>query len=236
RAALAAHLAAHPEAVDAVVQDNDVVLVHELTHAWQDRRDPVFREIARGNLPDAQPLEYEEEAYIAKNLYIRSKMKNDPASVKMDAEFADFSMMLHGPNAWRASLADLLRESSPSRALPLQSVEAIQAARLAKTRSRAEAAPEDRKAKALDLAGMELGQRELRALAAAHKARMAPIAAELDKASAGRAGLLGGFYLIQAQRAARRTDRTAFLDQAERYALASRDAALLEKIRGARRN
>ena len=57
-----------PEAISAVVKDNDVVIVHELTHAWQDRRDPVFREMTRGNLPDTTPLEYEEEAYKTKKL------------------------------------------------------------------------------------------------------------------------------------------------------------------------
>ena len=234
RAALLSYLEAHPEAIAAVVKDNDVVLVHELTHAWQDRRDPIFREITRGNLPDTQPLEYEEEAYKTKNMYLRSKLEHDPASVKMDSEFTDFISMLHGVDSWRDSLFSGLRNSSPSRALPLASIRSVQDARAQTARRKQAVSSDDQKAKALDLLGLTRAQKELADLDAAHLARMAPLDAEIRRAGSDRAALLGPYYLAQALRAERDTDRFVLLEQAERYAVSSQNATLLAEIRKAK--
>ena len=57
---------------------------------------------------------------------------------------------------------------------------------------------------------------------------------ELDAAKADSYGVLGNYYLVQALATARTTDRAAWLDQAERYAKAAGDKALLEKIRKAK--
>ncbi len=231
RDALLSYLDAHPEAVSAVVKANDAVLVDELTHAWQDRRDPVFREMARGNLPDTQPLEYEEEAYKTKNLYLHSKLKNDPASVKMDEELADYTMMMHGSLSWRLMLFKNLNDSSPSRAVPLGSIHDVQAGRAARTKARTVATSDEQLAKALDLRALGRGQKALTALTTAHAARMIRLDAEIERAGPERYKLLGSYYLVQAQFAARGTDRDALLDQAQRYAKASGNAVLIEEIR-----
>jgi hypothetical protein len=234
RAALMAYLEAHPEAVGAVVKDADVVLVHELTHAWQDRRDPIFREMARGNIPDTQPLEYEVEANVTKNLYIHSKLKNDPASVKMDKEFNDYILMGHGLGPWRDALVADIETSSPSRALSLRSIHAIATERLERAKSRAVTTTEEQQGKSLDLLVLRRGQKELADLETAHAQRMVSLQAEIDKDKADRFKLLGSYYLVRAQSAERSTDRSAWLDQAERYAKASGNAALLEEVRKAK--
>ncbi len=234
RAALMSYLETHPETVSAVVKGNDVVLVHELTHAWQDRRDPIFREIARGNLPDVQPLEYEEEASIAKNLYLHSKLTHDPASVKMDRELADYVLLMHGRESWTLALFKDLSDTSPSRALPVQSIQDVQALRIHGTKARTIVTFENQQAKALDLHALGRGQQELIGLKIAHDIRMAPLNAAIDKAGPASDRALGNYYLIQAQFAPRSTDRSALLDQAERYAKAARNAALIAKIRQAK--
>lgn len=234
KTALLAYLDAHPEAVSAVIKDNDVVVVHELTHAWQDRREPVFREMARGNLPDIQPLEYEEEAYKTKNYYIQSKLKNDPASVKRDAEFQDYIAMTHGgPAWWEAKMLDL-RDASPSRALPIRSAGQIELERRERAKVRAVATSEDQQSKALDLQVLTRGQAQIDALAPSQAKRLAALDAEIEQGRGERYKLLGSYYLVQGLHAERSTDRVALLDQAARYAKVSGSPALIEEVRKAR--
>lgn len=230
RAALLAHLEAHSEAVSAVVKDNDVVIVHELTHAWQDRRDTIFREIARGNLPNVQPLEYEEEAYKTKNMYLHSKLQHDPASVKMDAELSDYIAMMQDPVFWKKELFKGLNASSPSRALPFQSIQDIQAGRVSRTQGRTVVTSDEQQAKALDLRALGRGQTALAALVTTHDSRMSQINAKIDQGGPDSDKALGSYYLVQARTAARSSDRSFLLDQAEQYAKAAEDAVVIEKI------
>jgi len=234
RAALMAYLDAHPEAVSAVVKDHDVVLVHELTHAWQDRRDPIFREMARGNIPDTQPLEYEDEAYKTQNLYLHSKIRNDPASVAMNEDFKEYVSMIHGPGSWQKDRFEAINRSSPSRALPLQSIREIQKARAASAAGRTASTAEQQQAKALDLLAMNRGAKELATLEREHEGRMKAIDAEISAINADRSRLLGPFYLGKALTAANAIERSVLLDQAERYAKASKNATLLAEIRKAK--
>ena len=234
RPALLAYLDAHPEAVAAVIKDHDVVLVHELTHAWQDRRDPIFREMARGNIPDVQPLEYEEEAYKTKNLYLRSKLRNDPASVRMDDELGDYTLMSHGLESWKAALFEGIKDASPSRAHSFPSARAIQSARLERVRSRSVATSEEQKAKALDLQALTRGGRQLAELEAAHAKRMAALDDGIRDSTAAGYKDLGSFYLAQALNASRAPDRETFLARAESYAKASGDDALIAEVRKAK--
>jgi hypothetical protein len=234
RAALLAYLDAHPEAVSAVVKENDVLIVHELTHAWQDRRDPIFQEMARGNLPQAQPLEYEEEAYTTKNLYIQSKLKHDPASVKIDEEFEDYRTMARGAGRWVQALKDNLNTESPSRALSLKSITAIQEARIARAKTKPVTTSEEQRSKALDLLAMSRAQRELAALETAHAERMTPINAGLDSSAAARSKLLGTFYLGRGLNAQGSVERSVLLDKAEEYAKSSGNVVLIEEVRKAK--
>jgi len=233
RAALLAYLDAHPEAVSIVVKENDVVLAHELTHAWQDRRDPIFREIARGNLPAAQPLEYEEEAYKTKNLYLRSKLMHDPASVKMDAEFRDYTLMTHGVGSWTQELLTGIEDASPARAMSAKSARAVEAERLARARKRAVTTSDEQQAKALDLQALTRGGRQLAELERAHARRMVALDAEIRREQTDSYKRLGSYYLVQALTAPRAPDRSVFLDKAGRYAQASGSKELMEEVRKA---
>jgi hypothetical protein len=233
-ASLLAYLESHPEAVDSIVRDNDAALVHELTHAWQDRRDPIFREMARGNIPDTQPLEYEEEAYTTKNLYLHSKLKNAPASVKMDMELADYMDMMRDPGLWRSELTGSLNEKSPSSALSIRSIEDIQVGRIERTKSRRAVTFRDRQTRAFDLAAMGKARWALAALRSAHESRMTATNAEVDAKSRGSDAILGNYYLVQAHSARGATDRIALIDLAGRYAQTSGNAALIEAVRKAK--
>lgn len=234
RAALLAYLDAHPEAVATVARDSDVVMAHELTHAWQDRRDPIFREMARGNLPGAQPLEYEEEAYKTKNLYLGSKLKNDPSSVNMDDEFRDYQKMTNGVALWTQDLFTELEVASPARALSARSLRSVEAERLARARRRAVASSDEQRAKALDLAALTRGGRQLAEFERAHARRAAALDGEINGGQTDSFKRLGSYYLVQALTAPRAPDRSAFFDQAERYAKASGNKTLLEEIRKAK--
>ena len=56
-------------------------------------------------------------------------------------------------------LAENLNDGSPSRALPLQSIQDIQPARVARTKGRAVLTNDDQRARALDLSAMGRGRR-----------------------------------------------------------------------------
>lgn len=234
RAALMSYLETHPEAVAAVVKDNDVVIVHELTHAWQDRRDPIFREMARGNIPDVQPLEYEEEAYKTKNLYLHSKIQNDPASVRMDEEFQDYISMIHGPGSWQKARLDSINLASPSRALEITAIRDVQKSRAARVGARQVATTDEQKAKALDMLAVNRGAKELEALAVSHEARMKSVDKKIWSINTDRSAVLGPFYFGKALTAVNSVERSVLLDQAERYAKASGNAKLLDEIRKAK--
>jgi len=233
RAALLAYLDAHPEAVSAAVKDHDVLIVHELTHAWQDKRDPIFREMARGNLPDAQPLEYEEEAYKTKNLYIHSKLQNDPTSVKMDEEFSDYLAMTRDSEIWRNTLFKDLRGASPSRALDVASIGKVQKARRDRVKVRAVSTQEEQKFKALDLLALSRAEREIRALESSHATRMIPIDSSIRASMLSQPQLLGTFYLNRALNTQSAVERSVLLDKAERYAKSSGNVILIEEVRKA---
>ncbi len=235
RSDLLAYLDAHPGVADAVVRANDGVIVHELTHAWQDRRDTIFREMARGNLPEAQILEYEEEAYKTQNLYVRSKLANDPASVSLEKDVANFYPMVHGRGSWLTAIYDEIRDASPSRGLDLPSVRKTQTARLARTKARGVATAEEQTAKSLDLQGLTRANRALAALEIEHARRVASIDKSLDEGRVEDTRLLAKYYLGRALTAERSTDRAAWLDQAERYAKSIKDKKLLEEIGAARK-
>ncbi len=229
------YLEAHPEAITSITRNSDVVLVHELTHAWQDRRDPVLREMARGNIPDTQLLEYEHEGYVTKNLYIHSKLKNDPASVKRDDEFQDYVFMMHGPDSWKQALSDRLGGASPARALTIANVEKVSAARLSMVQGRTPKTIDEIQARSLDLAAITRGKDALAAVGREHKARYGKIEKEIEtKLAPERFKLLAIYYLGLADHAESFADRITLLESAERYARVAGDAKLIEAVRKAK--
>ncbi len=232
--ALIAYLKAHPGAVTVFLEQNDVVLVHELDHAWQDRRDSVMQAMVRGDIPIAQILEYEKESFLTKNLYLHSKLKNDPASVLDDQELADYIAMMNDRQTWWRQKREAYRLQLPAFALDLSEVAVIQKRRLAEARSKKTSTPQQRRDKAQDVLALSGGRKNLDALAAAQKRRLAALESTTDRSALERHKHLGMYYLKEALEATRTTDRLVMLQKAEDYAKTSGDHALIEEVRKAK--
>lgn len=233
RPALIAYLNAHPKAVAAVAAQNDVLLAHELTHAWQDRREPVMQEMSRGTLPGAVVIDYEQEAWLIKNQYLRSKLSRDPASVADDAELADYRKMSDDPTIWLRDLRDNY-SAAASNAMELSEARAIQAHRLETARARSVASSEEQQAKALDLAALGRADKELAAAEVDERARVTALIDGARRDAGSSAAALAGYYLQYALGAADKVDFFVRLEKAEAYAVKSDDAALLAKVRAAK--
>lgn len=229
-AALTAWLDAHPETVAALVAQNDALLVHELAHAAQDRRDPVMQEMARGNLPMAVLLDDEVEAWTTKNLYVASRLKNAPGAALDPSELADYRDMVQNPAAWRQELRRRYRDSAVN-SFDAADVARIQGRRLAAARARPAATREEQTAKALDLAAMTRAERELSDYAAAQKRRLAALEDSAAAAAKGTDAPLARHYLALSHDAPNEIERAADLQTAEDYAARSGDAALLAEVR-----
>jgi hypothetical protein len=233
RQALIDYLNAHPQAVAAFAASNDVLLVHELTHAWQDRRDPVMQEMSRGTLPAAVVIDYEEEAWFTKNRYLQSKLKNDPASVADDLELADYRKMTANPEAWLRELRSNYAGAA-SNAMDLATARAIQDHRLEMARARPVAGTAEQRAKALDLLALTRAGQELAASDADEKARVAALQAGAERGKPASAALLAEYYLTSALAAPGMVDFSVRIGKAEDYAVKSGDSALLAKVRAAK--
>ena len=228
---LTAYLNAHPEAVKAFAAANDAVLAHELTHAWQDRREPVLREMARGNLPQALVTDYEIEAWTTKNLYIHSVLKHNPRAAVDSFELDDYRKMAENRTGWIAALRRTV-EAETMNAMDIATVEEVQAARLRAARARPATTREEQEAKALDLAGMTRAQRELREAAVAQHERLSRLAAGgAAKVAAESPALLAAHYLAAAQAASGPVDFSVLIQKAGAYADKTGDAALIAKVR-----
>ena len=225
------YLNAHPEAVAAFAAANDAVLVHELTHAWQDRRDPVFQEMARGSLPQALVTDYEIEAWTTKNLYVHSRLKNDPGAAMDDFELQDYQRMTADHAGWVADLRQTYQASAVN-AMDLATVEEIQRARLAAARRRAVATSQEQADKALDLAAMTRAQRELKDAKEAEERRLSgPVAAGAEKAAKESASVLAAHYLAAALASPSGVDFAVLIQKADDFAVKSGNAELLAKVR-----
>jgi hypothetical protein len=234
RAALADYLNAHPDAVDRFTAANDVLLVHELTHAWQDRRDPVLQEMARDSLPPAVVIDYELEAWTVKNLYIHSMLKHDPSAKIDDFELKDYQRMMDRYEPWAAQLKRAYADAQFN-ALDLRTVAELQRRRLADEKARAAPTREAQEAKALDLAAMTRAERELGAADAAERTRLETLKnGDIAKAAKAAPGLLSRRFLAAAQADKSDVDFDVDIDKAESYAKEAGDAALLARVRAAR--
>jgi hypothetical protein len=235
RDALLAYANAHPDALAAFAAQNDALLAHELTHAWQDRRDPVMQEMSRDALPPALIVDDEVEAWTVKNLYIASRLQRDPRAAVDPNELADLEDMSAGRVSWQLRLQDRYASAAPN-AMTLEMVAQLQARRLERTR----AAPTDtaaaQAAKALDLLVQERAQRELEAARGQDAARLAALGRRADAAAKNAPRLLAGHFLALAASAANPTERSADLEEAENYARASGDARLLARVRALEKN
>jgi hypothetical protein len=233
RRALIDYLNAHPQAVAAFAAHNDVLIVHELTHAWQDRRDPVMQEMSRGALPAAVVIDYEEEAWLTKNQYLASKLTHDPASVADDVELADYRAMTANPDAW---LRDLRANyaGAASNAMNISTARAIQEHRLEMARARAVANSAEQAAKSQDLLALGRASKELAAADTDERKRVTALLSSAQGGQASSSALLASYYLQSALKTPSLVDYSVLIQKAEDYAVKSGDAALLAKVRAAK--
>ncbi|MFI5363240.1 MAG: hypothetical protein ACHQ49_14835 [Elusimicrobiota bacterium] len=234
RQALIDYLNGHPAAVAAFASENDALFVHELTHAWQDRRDPVMQEMSRGSLPAAVVVDYEEEAWLTKNAYVASMLKHRPASVADDFELSDFRRMTADPGNW---LRDLRANyaGAASNAMDMTTVRTIQEHRLEMARARAVSGRDEQTAKSLDLLALSRAEKELAAGDAAERGRVAALLREVESDSTESTVLLGSYYLRSALNAPNAVEFSVRIQKAQDYAVKSGDAELVAKVREARR-
>jgi|CXWL01.1.fsa_nt_gi hypothetical protein len=94
-------LAEDPALIPLVVDDNDVMYFHELTHAAQTRRNRVDDELGRGNLPTMNPLAKEHEAHREHCRYLLSK----PSAAIDRSEWRDYCLsMAINPGAFKEEI------------------------------------------------------------------------------------------------------------------------------------
>lgn len=94
-----------------LVRDQQVVLAHEFTHAWQRVRDPVFAEMLRGNLGHI-PIEYEHEAFLMHNRQFHHMLRQalargDPDELKAlasDPMAGSYASFLSDPDRFVQSI------------------------------------------------------------------------------------------------------------------------------------
>lgn len=230
RQALVDYVAAHPEAAASLAAKNDALLVHELTHAWQDRRDPVMREMARGNLPQAMLMEYELEAWTIKNLYIHSRLKSDPAA-KIDVfELNDYLAMQDRYVDWARDLKARYSAASLN-VMDVATASALQKRRVADARARAVSTKDEQTAKSLDLVALTRAQRELQTTGATLTQRL-KVLKEKDAAAAHSEGptILAERYLASAITSPNAIEFSVNIMKAEDFARQSGDKRLIEKI------
>lgn len=229
--ALAQALAANPDIARRLMEKNDVLVAHELTHAWQDRRDSVWKNMRKGRIPQAVPFEYEEEANLEKNLYIHDVLRANPGADIDPQELADYTLMMSGYRAWRGQLRRTYVDNGTGSVQDLSAIRATLHARREAVQKSSPNTDQDRRKRLTLLLGMQRGERALDELEAAHAARIrnqqaGPIAA----AERSNDSVLALHYLEVAARANSDTARITAQEKARRHALASGDAVLIERV------
>jgi hypothetical protein len=231
RAALIGYLNAHPALIADFAKTNDVVIFHELVHAWQDRRDAALTLMSRGVLPDSLLLDYEQEAWTMKNLYLGSKLKNEPGSVVDDAELDDYKAMTADPVGWARDLRRRYSALAPVQAMDFAEAQAVAKRRESEIRARRVSTADQQTAKALDLLAMTRAEKALARARTANAARLAADRTRVDAERARSADLLARHYLAVARAAENGIDFSVAIGKAEDYARAAGDLPLLTEIR-----
>ncbi len=229
--ALVAALAANPDAVTRIANRHDVLIAHELTHAWQDRRDPLFRQMVRNQIPRALVLEYEEEAHVEKNAYLNELLQTMPGSYVEPEEYRDFQSMHLNYRAWLESLHEEYRSREIANAADLGELVGMQQQRLADVQAIPAPTPKEQRARAARIGRLSAGAAMLERVRAEHSARMAAFETnERAAISAGYARVMARHELQRALNAPNFIERSVSIARARRFAQASGDEALQREI------
>lgn len=111
---LAAFLLAHPKALSAFIAKIDVLLVHELTHALQDKRDPFMSEELRGNAPGQDFLSDEIEAFVQENRYFHYKFLANPEVVWRSPWYSFYIDFLCHTRKFASHIVSIYSKAMPS--------------------------------------------------------------------------------------------------------------------------
>lgn len=125
---MAEYLRAHPAQRAAVADRVDVTLFHELTHAWQYRRQALAVETIRGNAPAAILLAREHEAFFGMYRYFHEKLMRDPGAALRSEHYGGYLAAMSDPEKYRDQITRVYQASIAVSA-DFKTLEQIQAER-----------------------------------------------------------------------------------------------------------
>lgn len=229
--ALAAALAADPAAAARVAASNDVLLAHELTHAWQDRRDPLFRQMVRNQIPRALVLEYEEEAHVEKNLYLHELLRAAPGTYVEPDEMSDYQAMISRYDSWRNLMIRRYRSLNEASVADFEQLVGMQQQRLLEAQAAPEKTLRDQRVRAANIGRLNAGAAALNRVRNEHAIRMTNLGLnERSAVESGFASVMARHELHLALSATNFVLRSVSIGRARRFAQASGDEALQREI------
>ncbi len=220
--ALTEYLSQNPEARSAFVKDNDTILFHELTHAWQARRGRLIVEQERGNVPGMNLLENEHEAFLSEARYFHHKLLKDETAADSQDELDNYLGLLNDFDRWRDNITHSYLANWPESTADFPTVIELQ-------RLRGRASGRDMQLLRpqfdqwlLKLIGLNLGMKAIQEEKTAHDKRVEEfLKKEYPRMQYDGFRRLAGFY------SKRSKPDYAFLSLAEAEAAAERNEALL---------
>ncbi len=101
------YLAKHPEALKGYLEKYDNVLAHELTHAWQERKDHLSSLASANLLPGRDYIEEEKEAFLTEARYLSyAALKNPKKAMERPYFYGRVLPFLHNPRQFSDSIQD----------------------------------------------------------------------------------------------------------------------------------
>ncbi|MBI4057010.1 MAG: hypothetical protein HY399_05615 [Elusimicrobia bacterium] len=168
---LADYLLKNPKARARFVTQNDVPILHELTHAWQDKRGHLFLEMNRGHLPGVDPLESEYEAFLNQSRYIHYQLMKDAESVAWNRYLSTYLSFMVDFDLGTESIHQTYSRDWPEGAATFATTDSLQTERLGVTRRLMED-PNQRVIQQIKIRGMKHGTRVLQEEKSDYKRRM----------------------------------------------------------------
>jgi hypothetical protein len=230
----AAYMLAHPEAREAFFKQHDIDLYHELTHAWQDRRDPLLSDMNRGDTPGVIHVEYEHEAFLQEMRYFHWKLLNDPNSVKDNPWLSNYMGLLSNFDQWRDGITQQYYQLWPRESATLPTAEGLQQERISTARRLMGESLYQAASEGLKLLGLYRGEQDLTQVQDQSEKRMDQFKkGEYLTMRAQGIPAVAKLYLANAQSAKVPIERTSDLQVAMSYAQASGDKGLIAQVKKA---
>ncbi|MCX5797135.1 MAG: hypothetical protein NTY77_16715 [Elusimicrobia bacterium] len=227
----AAYLLAHPEAFQKAVAANGTTFLHELTHAWQDRREGLMGEGDRGNVPGVNAIENEHEAFLMEVRWLHARLLADPKSAAKDEMLDSYRQFLANPDLWRNDITQRYLANWPQSSADFPTALQLQEQRVGVARKFMGEGLHQRLVQAIKLLGYQRGTEEMKKSESAARKRVA----EFDKTvypqmrQEGMRGL-AELFLSLAREAEDADDRKEALKQAEGYAQELNDKELQRRV------